>query len=636
MEIAAAHAQVRLVSASPRNGDPPAQPAYVDRVIEGIAPQEPETESRPGYDPAGWPRFLRLETRLGTLPFEGSGRSVGFSAAGAIVTPNHGTISVEANAAPDDNRKSFTVRQRELPVEGGWTVNNELGVTASLAPILMRQPSRIFVPSQYLRGAATEWLNPGEQMQVMAGGGRPGWLQGYPVAGFEPLSGNLAMFGLQRGFGSWAAAIRHERGNGLSLLENPTLPSDYQDSSSTHAAVRAESGAHTVQVNAVSTLSTETSDTRRGFWVDGETRIGTSSYGWGVFRLDPRLSWSGQGMASDTEGVFTRGSWRTRRWSADANVDALRSISRPEESGVYVAGNGRWRYSRTLTLGAGGSYRDYSGSAGTAFVDARQRNDWGFTGIRLDGSDGRGLRSQRLSLDHAWIVPQGWTLSTGLLAGRESGENAAGTLWGGAVSVAAPLGNDVTLLGNASTERRENGTRSTGANVSVLWRLGSHWSLEGNFLYSQGRQGATLPLDPLAPPPDRLLATTDTRSYYLVLRYEDSAGSRSVPLGGTPVSGGGSIEGVVFLDGNRTGTQEAGESGAAGVTVYLDGRFAMRTDAQGRFAFPFVGPGTRVIRILNETLPLPWDAGERQDTRVEVVVREATRVAIPVVRRGGE
>lgn len=637
MGIASAGAQIRLVSAKPREGERAGEPAYVDRVIEGIEPQEPEKagEEVP-YDREGWPRFLRFETRLGTQPFENRDRSIGFTATGAVMTPNHGILSVDASVAYDDGRGAVTVRQRELPVEGGWMVNNELGVTLSLAPALMRQPSRIFVPSQYSRGATTEWVNPGLQTQLMAGGGKPGWLQGYPVAGFVSLPGTISSVAAQRSFGSWGAAIRHERGNGLSLFENPTRPADYLDSRSTHVAVRAETQDHRVQANAVSTHSTETADTRRGYWVDGEFRHGKALYGWGFFRLDPKLSWSGQGMSGDTEGVFARGSWGTRQWSADANVDALRSISRPDESGVYASGNGRWRFSRSLTLGGGGSYRDYDGKAWTAFADTRLQSEWGFSGLRADSSTSRGLRTRRMVLDHAWILPQGWTLNAGIVAGRETGERAAGNLWGGAVSFAAPVGNDVTLLGNANTERREDGTRNSSANASLVWRLNPYWSLEGNFLYSQGRARLTAPLDPLAPPPDRFLQPTDTRSYYLVLRYEDSAGSRSMALGGHPGSGGGSIEGVVFLDANRTGTQEAGETGAAGVTVYLDGRYAVRTDSRGRFEFPFVGPGTRVIRVLNETLPLPWEAGEQQETRVEVVVREATRVAIPVVKRGGE
>ena len=189
-------------------------------------------------------------------------------------------------------------------------------------------------------GGTTEWLNPGLQTQLMAGGGKPGWLQGYPVAGFVTLPGTLTSVAAQRGFGTWTAAIRHERGNGISLFENPTRPSDYLDSRSTHVAVREESDRQRAG-DVVSTGSTETSDTRRGVWVEGEWKRGTSLYGLGFLRLDPKLSWSGQGMSSDTEGVYARGSWRTRQWSADANVDALRSISRPDESGLYVSGSGR-------------------------------------------------------------------------------------------------------------------------------------------------------------------------------------------------------------------------------------------------------------------------------------------------------
>jgi hypothetical protein len=606
-------------------------------VIEGLEPAgEGAAEGEVPYEREGWPRFLRLETKLGTQPFGDRERSAGFTIAGAVVTPNHGTLSVDGSIAADEGRSAVTVRQRGLPMDGGWFANNEAGVTTPLAPALMRQPSRIYVPSQYTRGASTEWVNLAQRTQLMAASGKPGWLQGYPVSGFVTLPGTLTSVGAQQGFGAWAAAVRHERGNGISLFEDPLSPADILDTRATHVAVRAETQAHSVQANAVWSRSTATSDTRRGVWVDGEHRRGTSLYGWGFFRMDPDLSWSGQGMSSDTEGVFARGSWQTRQWSADANVDALRSISRPDESGVYVSGNGRWRWSRSLTLGAGGSFRDYSGKAGSAFADARLRSEWGYSGFRADGTSSRGLRTRRLAADHAWILPQGWALNAGLALGRESGENAAGRFWGGAAAFTVPLANAVTLLGSASTERREDGSRTTGANATLQWRLGPHWSVEGNFLHSQGRQVRAVPIDPLAPPPERLVLPTDSRAYYLVLRYEEGAGSLGVPLGGGPGTGGGSIEGVVFLDANRSGVQEAGEPGAAGVTVYLDGRYAVRTDSQGRFEFPYVGPGTRVVRVLNETLPLPWETGDRQDTRVEVRVRESARIALPVVRRTGD
>lgn len=122
----------------------------------------------------------------------------------------------------------------------------------------------------------------------------------------------------------------------------------------------------------------------------------------------------------------------------------------------------------------------------------------------------------------------------------------------------------------------------------------------------------------------------------MVLRWEERAGSRSAPLGGRPEDGGGRVEGVVYLDHNRNGTQEASELGAAGVTVMLDGRYTVRTDAQGYFEFPLVATGERRIEVLNETLPLPWVASTQAPRNVQIRLRDTARLAIPVVRQGAD
>lgn len=630
-------AQVRLVSAKRENGQAPVEPTYVDRVIEGLA-SEPVEEAGvdAGFKREGWPRFLRLETRLGTQPFGDRDRSVGLIAAAAIETPNHGTLSVDATVAVDDRREAATLRQRGLPVAGGWQVNSEAGVITPLAPSIMRQASRIFVPSDFLLGVGTEWVNADGRAQWMASTGRVGRLEGYPIAGFDTLRGDVGTFGGQVASGPWSAAVRHSRATGVSRFQEPRSPEDFVDSRSTHVAVRHDTQASRVQANALVSESSQTGDSRTGVWVDGEWKRGSTVYSGGYFRMDPNLSWSGQGMSSDIEGAYARASWRSRQWSADGGVDLLRAVSGDDDTGVLVTGSGHWKYSRSLSLGGGISIRNYRGNAGTTFADARMRNDWGLTGLRAEFASGLGRRSKRLVLDHSWLLPEGWSLGTSVLAGRETGLDSAGALWGAAATIAAPLGNEALLSGNASTERRGDGTRSSSANVSLSWRLSSRWTVEGNFIYSHGRQNQAVSIDPLAPPPERLLVSADTRTLFLVLRYEDRAGTPTAPLGGTPQTGGGGIEGVVFLDANRTGNQEAGETGAANVTVYLDGRYATRTDSQGRFSFPFVAPGARVITVLNETLPLPWEAGERAETRIEVVVRETARVSIPVIRRGPE
>lgn len=627
-------AQVRLSQARSGNGVAPAAPAYEDRVIEGLAPMEEEAEEAE-YNRGGWPRYLRLETRLGTLPFNDNRIEAGLSAAAAIDTPNHGVVSVDATFAPREGRNAITLRQRGLPVDGGWLVNNEIGVGNALAPGLMRLPARVFVPSVLTRGASTEWFNEGTQTQFMASSGDLGRLQGYPISGFLPLSGSVSMVAAQGSFDGWAVALRQSHADAVSLLDSPVLPSDYVTSESTHLSVRRESPSQSIQGNVIRTSTKNESRTRYGAWVDAELKRGNASYGAGLFRLDPNLGWSGQPMASDIEGAYLRGSWHTRQWTAQGSVDALRSVTGLADTGVLANASGQWRFSRTLSVGMGGTARRYSGNASSTFADARWQHDWGSSGLRADFNNrGAGERTRRLTFDHGWRLPQDWTLSTSVLAGRDTVAGSASTVWGAAMSFTAPLTSDATLTGNANTERRDDGNRATGANLSLVWRLTRNWALEGNFFYSQGRQSQLLPIDPLAPLPERFTSTSDSKSVFLLLRYEDRAGSRSVPLGGTPQSGGGSIAGVVFLDGNRNGSQEAGEIGAAGVTVYLDGRYATRTDAQGRFEFAFVAPGPRVITVLNETLPLPWETGERARTRTEVTVREVSRLAIPVVRRG--
>ena len=134
----------------------------------------------------------------------------------------------------------------------------------------------------------------------------------------------------------------------------------------------------------------------------------------------------------------------------------------------------------------------------------------------------------------------------------------------------------------------------------------------------------------LAPLP-LVLADSD-RSVYAVLRSELEAGSRNVPLGGKAADGGGRIEGVVYFDNNRSGTQEASETGVPNVSVFLDNRYVVRTDNLGRFEFPFVASGPRTVSVRSDTLPLPWNVVGEGQTRVDVRLRENVSLTIPVQR----
>jgi len=108
-----------------------------------------------------------------------------------------------------------------------------------------------------------------------------------------------------------------------------------------------------------------------------------------------------------------------------------------------------------------------------------------------------------------------------------------------------------------------------------------------------------------------------SRAYFLTLRYEERAGSLTVPIGGRPGGAAGGISGTLYLDLNDNGQRDAAEPGAPNVTVLLNGRFSARTDEAGRFEFPFVAVGTHTISVVPDNLPLPWSIG---DAKFEVRV----------------
>ncbi len=617
--------------------------AYQDRVLDDLPPEPlDDGGATPAYDSSGWPRFLRLETRLGTEPFDDQHHSrAGVAVYGLLETPNHGTLSLDGSHSPHSGRGTLTLRQRGLPLGGGWTGNHEAGVLNSPLPPIHRLPSRVALPSALIQGVAGEWARDDGGWQWQAASGTPGRLEGLPSSVWRSGSGQRHSLGLQWRPGvqatpadpldrsGWTLAAQLEAARDIALLDNP-LPTDRFDADSALLTARHETDDRRVQAQWVQAHGGRLGGQRQGLWVDAEWDDGPRHHGAGLYRLDPDLHWAGQPMASDAQGVYARSAWRTRQWSAEGSLDWLRSVSGDTADGIYATFSGRRRLGAASQIGAGGALRDFDGRAWTAYVDWRHDNAWGNSGWRLDLSGGASqAHEQRLGYDQDWRVPQGWTLATSLGLGRVGADDgqAAQTLWAAALSLGAPIGSRAQLRASLDTERRSGGEHHDSLSLGASWRIDTRWSVEGQFHRGLGRYSSAS-LDPLAPPVST--QTTADRSFYAVLRYELQAGSRLAPLGGRPQEGGGRIEGVVYLDANRSGTQEASESGASGVTVYLDNRYAVRTDAQGRFSFPFVAAGTRTVTVRNETLPLPWAVVDEGSVKVPVRLREDTRLSLPV------
>ncbi|WP_300649029.1 carboxypeptidase-like regulatory domain-containing protein [Hydrogenophaga sp.] len=612
--------------------------------MENLPPEALDDSDKDEYSREGLPRFLRLETRLGTQPFDqAQSVRIGYGIYGLLETPNHGTLSIDGAYAPRDSSGTLTLRQRAMPIEGGWFTSNELGVITAPAPDITRLPARIYLPSAILRGLSTEWENPEGGLQLQASTGEPGRLDFQPANGFRQLPGRRTTLGGQWRINAsgadvlsrqgWTAALRHEDARGVSTLDNPQQAGDFVDANSTLLALRHESGEYQIQGQLMSTRASNVQGARNGFWIDSEWEDGPRRHGLGAYRLEPDLTWANLPVASDIVGAYVRSSWRTRQWSAEGSLDWLDSISGRTTNGVFATGSARWRINRDHTLGAGTALRSFNGTAWSTYGDWRFQNGWGTSGLRVEFTGGEGQGDSRaLIWDQEWVVPQGWALSTslGYTAYSATSSLPAENTSTGAISGAVPLTSRSSMRGNFSVERNDSGQVRHSLNVGANWRLDKHWSMEGNYNRTNGRSRFTPSIDPLAPL--GLVVPDNDRSFYVVVRYEFEAGSRNVPLGGKPADGGGRIEGTVYFDANRTGTQEASETGVPNVTVFLDNRYAVRTDSQGRFEFPFVASGPRTVSVRGDTLPLPWNVVDQGQTKVDVRLRENVTLTIPVQR----
>ena len=188
---------------------------------------------------------------------------------------------------------------------------------------------------------------------------------------------------------------------------------------------------------------------------------------------------------------------------------------------------------------------------------------------------------------------------------------------------------DGSISSNASNGAST--TRGAYANIGVTARLSSHWSMTASYFDNRNENRNLLPIAPLIPVPDTS-PVTRSRAVFLSVRYEERAGTLSVPLGGAPGGGAGSITGVLFLDANDNGMRDASEQGAPNVTVLLDGRFTTRTDSQGRYEFPLVSSGPHVVSVVPDNLPLPWVVGGNAQRVVTVRTRETATLDVEITR----
>ncbi len=658
---------------APRAANAAGAPTYQDKYIDdgGLVPEVFADESET-TDPSGLARAIRVDAVASMLARTGSQNITenGVLASAQWQTLNYGAFTFDASARTGNSGTAFgpgyaaggtaTLWQRGLAFDGGWVADSALGVLNSPNIGLARSQIRFYLPTWPMAGGSTDWRGP-SGIQLVAGAGVPGVNGGILVPAFQTLHGQTVTVG-----GQWSPAPRWTLGAQYSQANDVNLALGTYSSVGGPASSRtAYLGAawrdkmDSVQLNVLEGTVNAASPAW-GVWLDANVGSGRYQNNFGAFRLEPGLAWGNQIVSSDTQGAYYRLNYQSRQWQVNTGIDLAYSVSGLGSDSVFATGDVRYQYSRDLGFGGVFNVRRNTGTttgttgipspvdtgAGSPIAWSVQGsvdhiNPWGVGRAQLNYAQDQYQNNSVMTLDQTWSVPVGATLSTTASIGHIVTRSipAAGLLADGTgVSLAANGSGEVayglTLNGNLRWGTVTNGNGATGifANVALAWRLANSWSLLAT--YYQNRTSAWTPLvvsSPISPPATPIDAAND-RGAFLTLRYEFSAGSRFAPLGGRPGSASGRLTGTIFLDANENGRMDAGEAVVPNIMVVLDGRFSTRTDANGRFDFPFVASGPRVLNVVSDNLPLQWTVANDGRVEAEVHTRDSTEVNIPATR----
>ncbi len=636
-----------------------AQP-YVDKVLEeGPQPALVLTQELSRRD--GWPRGWRVEYNLARDSGVQRSTSQGISVSGFVDTPNHGALSVSAALNKTEQRDQFSragggssslwrVDQRMLPLDGGWMANHSAGALASLQVPLARGFGRIGLPSSPLEGVTAEYLHGGTS-SINASIGRPGLYSGLGVNGFNPARGRLLFAGGQQGqpgpAGGSSLALQMFDASGVADTADPAMDqnvrglwSAWRWEGTAPWASRIDAGPLSlwqregglqVQFNAMAsraasdlTAGGRREDSGAGAWIDAQWRSQWLQQAAGIFHLQPNLRWGTYNAISDLRGVYWRGDVSTRRWQLSTSTEWTNSASGTDSRSLFANVSGRYRIdTRHTTFGALATRR-FGATATSAQLGWERNSEFGQTQWVADMLRGNARRSLRLGMDHTFLLAEGNSLALSAALERVRNENhdIRAVSWGvvGSIRPWSTVSLDANLRGvQGGGARQINGT------VGFAWAIDPRWSLLGQVSSIKGDDPETFALvSTLSQAAAAASPTLAATRVQFTLRYEDRAGAAIAPLGGAPGMGSGSIQGTVFFDADNNGRREASEAGAANITVVLDRRFVTRTDAQGRYEFPWVVAGGHTLQIQPDNVPLPWNPVQREPVPVSVLVRSTT------------
>ena len=636
----------------------PDQPVYQDHYIGGgsLTPDISASDTGTGSDEGeGLARSVQIDGVASVLSARGGGANSNVVEDGLVAkaqweTAHYGAWSLDgaartqsSDAGPAEQGQGgvLALRERGMPFDGGWQTDNAIGDLNAPDVNLARLQARFYLPTGPMQGATTEWRGP-DDLQIVAGGGVPGLYDGIVVPNFRTLDGSTATAGAQWSPSPhWTVGGQFIEAHDVNLAVGQIIDAGSLLSSDTGLlSALWQDRAARIQFNLLDGDVSGKSNSL-GSWVDGSIVEGHIQQSAGLFRIDPNMTWGNQLIANDAQGGYYRFDYQSRQWITDVGLDEVRSVDHLGNDTTFLTGDARYQILRDWGVGGVGNVsRSDGGTAWSLEGYLDHQNALGTGREQADYASTPTGRDISLGLQQTWAMPAGMRLATGASVERIDGARVNDYVQDSTVLALSAYGGGrftarLGAEGNVrwATTVQGRAAPDVSANVSLTYQLTQHWQVLAT--YYDSRTGSWTPLvveSPLTPPVPTVAPAISERGAFLTLRYQRASGAHFAPLGGPPGAGSGEIAGIVYLDANYNGRIDAGEAGVANLTVVLDGRFSVQTDASGRFDFPVVASGHHVLSVISDNLPLPWSLANGGRTEVDVTTRGRSDVELGAQR----